>query len=318
MGSEQGSKFRTVEGVAWGLAAALLTAGWWVVTRHGVTTSLDPFDLAALRFGASGLLLAPVLWRDRAAVLRLHPARLALMVLCAGAPYSLATGTALRLATAGGGGALVAGLLPLFGALLSGLVLKERIGPARRAGLALIVCGALALGAGGAVAGVALPLFVLASLMWAAFTLALRQSGLAPLTAIGVVCVASSLAYVPGYLLLDGGAAIRAAPLSEIVPHAVYQGFVSAILAVFCFARAVLLLGASRAALFGALVPVASSLLGAAVLAELPGPRDVAGIVVMVCGTALASGAVPHRRSRAAGRVTGSGPRPPGAGRAAG
>ena len=53
---------KDLHGTAWGSAAAALTAGWWVFTRHGVTTSFDQYDVAALRFAASGLLLLPVLF----------------------------------------------------------------------------------------------------------------------------------------------------------------------------------------------------------------------------------------------------------------
>src|SRR5689334_3189650 len=55
-------------GVLWGLAAVLIWAGWWVLTRFSVTGSLRATDLAALRFGLAGLVMLPVFLRHRTAI----------------------------------------------------------------------------------------------------------------------------------------------------------------------------------------------------------------------------------------------------------
>lgn len=289
---------RDMQGAAWGTGAALLTAGWWVVTRQGVTTSFDPFDVAALRFAASGLLLAPVLWRHRRTIAATPPGLIAVMVLCAGAPYSLVTGMGLRFASAGNGGSLVSGVMPLFAALLSALFLKETVGPSRALGLGVVVAGVLGLGRGVPASAAAVPLFLLAGLMWAGFTVALRRSGLPPLAAVSVVCAASCCLYVPAYLLLADRMPVLSVPLAEIVPQILYQGVLSAVVAVYCFARAVVVLGAARAAVFGALVPVLASLLGAALLAEVPTAAETLCIATIAVGALAASGAVrlPQRR----------------------
>ena len=52
-----------LKGAAFGVAAAAIWAGWSAVTRLAVTTSLDAWDIAALRFGVAGLILAPVVAR---------------------------------------------------------------------------------------------------------------------------------------------------------------------------------------------------------------------------------------------------------------
>jgi drug/metabolite transporter (DMT)-like permease len=287
-----GGRHGELRGIAWGLAAAFLTAGWWVVTRRGVTASLDQLDVAALRFAVSGLLLSPVLWRHRRKLGKASKILLAVMAVCAGAPYSLVAGTALTFAPAASGGALVGGLMPLFVALLSMLVLKEPIGAARCLGLGIVVAGVVGLAGTAAASSAAMPLFVLASLMSACFTVALRRSGLPPLAAISLVCFVSGLTYIPCYLILFGRPFVPAAPVAEVLQQALYQGALSAIVASYCFARAVMLLGPARAALFGALVPVLACLLGAAVLAECPTSAEAAAIGTIAAGTVLASGAV--------------------------
>ncbi len=46
-------------GALYGVAAVSIWAGWIVVARLGLRTSLTPWDIAALRFGVAGLLLLP-------------------------------------------------------------------------------------------------------------------------------------------------------------------------------------------------------------------------------------------------------------------
>lgn len=278
-------------GLGWGMAAALLTAGWWVMGRHGVTRSLSPLDMAVLRFAVSGLVLAPVLWRGRALLRRASPALVATLAACGGAPYSMVVAEGLRGATAGNAGALVSGLLPLFGAVLSAVVFRERIRPGQAAGLALVAAAALLLAAGPGMAPSSALLLACGALMAAGFSVALKRSGLPPLVAISLVCVTSAAVTVPAYLAFAGPAAF-VDTLAAAWPQAAYQGVVSAIGAVYCFSRAVLALGASRASLFAALVPVATTALAALSLGESPGIGDCAILAAIMGGSALASGAV--------------------------
>ena len=46
-------------GAVYGLAAVCIWAGFIVVSRLGVRTSLTPWDVAAIRFAVAGLLLLP-------------------------------------------------------------------------------------------------------------------------------------------------------------------------------------------------------------------------------------------------------------------
>lgn len=294
LGERAGAETRRIWlGIAWGMAAALTTAGWWVMTRLGVSHSLDQYDLTALRFGISGLLLLPVLWAHRRAVGRVSPWLLAVIAIGAGAPFAPVNGTGLTFASAGNGGAIMPGMLPLFAALLSVAVLGERVSVPRRWGLAIIVGGIAAIAGHGLTAGLtATPghaLFLLGALLWAAFSVALRRSGLAPLPAVAVVCVASLVGYVPSYMAV-AGTAMAAAPWEEILPQALFQGILSPLTAL-CFANAVVLLGAARSAVFGALVPVLATVLGALALAEMPSLLESVGVVAVSAGAYLAAGA---------------------------
>ena len=283
---------RVVEGALWGLGAAAIWAGWWVVTRLGVTSELAGTDLAALRFGVAGLLMLPVLLGRGGRVLAASPWLVAVMALGAGAPYALVAGAGLRLASAGNGGALTLGLLPMFTALLAALCLGERIGRARALGLGIIVAGALAiaghgLAAEGAWAGHLV--FALGALMWAGFSVAMRRSGLDAMTAAAAVCVVSAAWYVPVYLAFGAPETLLRAPAGLVLGQAVYQGVLSAFGALYCYGRAIRALGPTRAALFATLVPVLATAMGAALLGERPAPAEMAGVALLSTGAALAA-----------------------------
>jgi drug/metabolite transporter (DMT)-like permease len=58
-------------------------------------------------------------------------------------------------------------------------------------------------------------------------------------------------------------------------------------LAIYLFARSVMLLGASRAALFAALVPAATLIVGFLTLGEAPSTAQVVGLVIVLVGFRL-------------------------------
>jgi len=78
-----------LKGAVFGLTAVSIWAGWSVITRLAVTTSLDAWDIAALRFGVAGLLLSPVVMRRGLAFDRLGWLGLAAIIAGAGAPHAL-------------------------------------------------------------------------------------------------------------------------------------------------------------------------------------------------------------------------------------
>jgi drug/metabolite transporter (DMT)-like permease len=89
-----------LKGAVFGLAAAAIWAGWSVMTRLAVTTSLDAWDIAALRYGVAGLILAPILLQRGLARDRLGWLGLAVFIAGQGAPYALVAAGGLRFAPA--------------------------------------------------------------------------------------------------------------------------------------------------------------------------------------------------------------------------
>jgi drug/metabolite transporter (DMT)-like permease len=294
-----------LKGALCGLAVASIWASWSAVTRLAVTTNLDPWDIALLRFGAAGLLLAPVIGRRGLARDRLGWLGLAALVAGAGAPYALVAAAALRLAPVADLSALNPGCIPLFVAAIAFVVAGERVSADRKAGLALMLAGAVLLvawnttGAGqswstGRALGAALA--ALAALMWAVFTLVMRRAELEPLHAAALVSVGSLAGYLPLYLAWRG-AALAQAPPAELAIQVIFQGVLVTIVSLLLYGRAVAILGASGGAAFGALVPALSALIAIPLLGEWPGAAEWLGIVVISAGVYLASGGLlPTRR----------------------
>src|SRR5438309_4751781 len=111
-----------LKGAVFGFAAVSIWASWSVITRLAVTTSLDAWDVAALRFGVAGPLLSPVLVRRGLARDRLGWRGLAVIIAGLGAPYALVAAGGLHFALACDPGPLHPGCMPLFVALVAAIV----------------------------------------------------------------------------------------------------------------------------------------------------------------------------------------------------
>jgi drug/metabolite transporter (DMT)-like permease len=277
-----------------GLTAASIWASWSAVTRLAVTTNLDAWDIAALRFGVAGLLLSPVLvWRGLARD-RLGWPGLAVIIAGLGTPYTLLAAGGLRFAPARDGGALNPGFMPLFVALIAVIALGEKLSTARTLGLLLMLAGALVIVGWQAAAwspsrtfGDALLLS--ASFLSACFTVLMRQADLDPLHAAAIVSTGSLVIYLPIYLACYG-TRLAQMPLADFTVQAIFQGVLVTIVSLLLYGRAVAILGASGGAAFGALVPALSALLAIPLLGEWPNEADWVGIVLISAGVYLASG----------------------------
>lgn len=285
-------------GILYGLLAALIWGAWPVVSRLGVQQSLTAADITALRFGVAGLLLLPLVLKHGLAG---RPPLAALVLAAgAGAPYVLLAVGGLSYAPAGHAGVIVPSCMMGFTALGSWLVLKDRPTKARLLGLAVILAGISTIGLGnlGAAGGDAWKghlLFVAAGFCWAVYTVASKAWSVEPLQATALVSVISMLLYLPAYLVF-GDPRLASAPLDEIVFQGISQGLFAAILALLCYTRAVALLGASRGAIFAALVPAVALVLAYPVLGEVPNNVELVGVAVVVLGMLQALGLLkgPH------------------------
>jgi drug/metabolite transporter (DMT)-like permease len=299
-----------LKGALFGLGMASISAGWSAITRLAVTTHLDAWDIAALRFGVAGPLLLPVVvWRGLARD-RLGWLRLALLIAGAGAPYVLLAAGGLHFAPAYEQGALNPGVMPLFVALIAAMVLHETLSTARKLGFSLILAGALVIvgwHAAGWSASRSLgeALFLSAGFLWACFTVVMRQAKIEPLHAAALVATCSSIIFLPFYLALHG-TRLAQMPIADIAIQAMFQGVLVTIVSLILYGRAIAILGASGGAAFGALVPALSALFAIPLLGEWPDGTGWAGIALISVGVYLASGGPLCGGSPNAGRASAS------------
>lgn len=287
---------RRAAGIAAALVAVGIWAGWIPVTRLGVVTRLAPADVAALRFGTAGLVLAPLFALHFREVPWRRPWPLLAMLVGAGVPYFLLFAYGLRLANSGQGGVLGPGATSAFAVLLAWLALGERPRARRLAGLAVTAAGIAivvlqdVLGGGTRVAGFAL--ILAAALGWAAYTVASRALMLRPVVNAATVAVVNALLFVPAYLALGGAARLAAVPAADLALQAFYQGILAAIVALIAFAFAIRRLGAAAAASFAPLSPVLVAIFGWLLLGDAVDAATAAGLGAVAGGVVIANGGV--------------------------
>jgi drug/metabolite transporter (DMT)-like permease len=294
-----GQRQNLILGVASGLLVVVCWAGWVVATRFAVTAHLGPFDVAFLRYLVPSVLLAPVLFRHGLGLRRIGVGRTLLLVSGAGLPFLLVASTGMKFAPASDAGAVMIGTMPVFVAIFSAVISKERFDALRVAGFAAVVAGILGIAAHGLFsfdsgAWRGHLLFLLAGAMFAAYTVTFRRSGIGPWHAAAIVNFYSLAVIAPVYLALSGAHLLHA-PAAEVITQAFMQGVVAAIVAFFFFGESVRRLGASRAAVLGSFTPVFAALLAIPLLGELPTRLTWVAIVIVCAGVVLASGGFSRR-----------------------
>ncbi|MBL0928712.1 MAG: DMT family transporter [Alphaproteobacteria bacterium] len=297
---DQAKPASALTGYAWGLFAISIWVAWMVATRAGAKSDLDAYDLTALRFAPAALIMLPVAWRHG-----INPARIgwgvwAILVCGAGVIYSVASATGFRYAPISHGSVLLPGTMPLFTAILSVLILGERIAGPRKLGFALVPVGVVTLVFAGAHDGatgqewIGQSIFVAVATLWAAYTVTIRKTGIAPHIAIAYVCVWSAILFLPPYavhVLTAQSPGLLRASWGEWAVQALFQGVLSSVVSLYAYNRAIAILGSSRAAALASLVPVLASLSAIPILGEWPTSTDWLGLAAITAGVYLATGA---------------------------
>jgi drug/metabolite transporter (DMT)-like permease len=281
-----------IAGIACGVGAALMWAVGFVAARHGIAIGLSPFDITFHRYVWAGFAFLPsVLARGAADLNGVGWARGAALALLGGPGLAVVSASGFLLVPLAHGAVIQPSCAALAGMFLAAVVLGEKV-PAVRvygavtimAGLAVIGGEALmAIGAHGLLGDFA---FATAGVMFAIFATLLRRWRLDPLRATAVISVLTLL-YIPIQAVAFGFGRMITAGFAENALQAVAQGIFSGPAAIYLFARSVVLLGASRAAVFPSLVPGFTMLIGFAALGEAPTLAQVAGFALVLFGFRL-------------------------------
>ncbi|MFF4103053.1 DMT family transporter [Streptomyces sp. NPDC001903] len=290
-----------------GTAALVVTVLIWAAfalsARALSSSTLLPADAALLRFGVPLLVLAPALWRRRRRIAAVRPTT-ALKIACgAGVPFFLAAMYGGSLTSAAFVGSIVPGMVPLFVSALMVAAGKGLPRGTQAVGLALIAVGVVALvwrhvvplntqvlaGAG---------ILLVASGLWALYTVGLKEVDLDPVGSIGLLCLPSFA--VMALLVLTGvlPTGLASAAGGDIALFLVVQGLGVGLCAGLLYAYAIRSLGAERSSTVGSLSPVAVVLLAIPLLGESPTAAVLVGVPLITAGVALA-----NRRPRTTART---------------
>jgi len=279
-----------VLGVLCGAGSALFWAFGFVAARHGVLVGMSPLVLSLHRFIWPGLALLPLVatngvgdlgglgWRRGIALTLFGGLPLALWSYAGYLYVPLAHGTIIQPSCAAVGGLL-----------LAHLVVKESLPPRRIAGAAIIVAGLAVIGAEalhtmGRHGIVGDLLFVAAGSSFAMFGMLLRLWSIAPMRAAAITSALSLVGLPILFFTYDN---LAAAGFWENLLQAVVQGIFAGPAAIYLFTRAVILLGAGRAALYPSLVPPFSLVVGFLALGEVPSLAQLGGLAIVVIGFRL-------------------------------
>jgi drug/metabolite transporter (DMT)-like permease len=281
-----------VLGLACGAGAALFWAAGFATARHGILIGFSPADLALHRFAWAGFFFLPYVVRMGVVDLGGIGWRKAIaLTLFGGPPLALISYAGFILVPLGHGGVIQPSSATLFGLLFSAVILKEWLPASRLVGAGVIVLGvcligieALAtIGHHGILGDLA---FVAAGLCFATFAVLLRRWRIAPLPALAVVSVISLVDF-PIHAALFGFERMLSFGLAENLLQLFVQGALAGPAAIYLFARAVVLVGPSRAAVFTALVPAFTLAIGYVLIGEVPSVTQFIGMLIVLMGFRL-------------------------------
>jgi drug/metabolite transporter (DMT)-like permease len=277
------------------LAAAGTVAIWTgfiLISRLGGKSALTAYDIMALRMGTASLLLLPFARSLPAGSWR-NP-RLWTLAMLGGLLYGVLVYAGFKQAPAAHGAILLPGMQPFLIAAVAFLLYGQKTSRLRLIGLACIGLGvtsaavpllggqwspALLLGDG---------LIFVSSLVWAFYSVLARRWSFDPWTLTRFVAFASTLVYLPVYLLWLPKQ-LTAVPTSTLVIQGLYQGIGPTIVAMLLFLKAVSHLGAERTGAIIALVPVVAGIAAAPLLDEPLTGWLVAGLFCVSLGAYIAA-----------------------------
>ncbi|MCU0335021.1 MAG: DMT family transporter [Chitinophagaceae bacterium] len=290
----------TLQGILLAVLATLVWSGNFIVARYS-STDVPPIMLATLRWSCAALLMLPLgyqaFWRQRQLIVHHWPLLLFAsftgislfntLVYVAG-HYSEAIMLALVGTTSS----------PVFSFILARIFLQEKIPPQRLAGLLLCITGILLLLSRGSWYTLLHLRFTEgdwwilgAALSFAIYNILARKKP----AALSPTAFLFSTFWMGALLLLPAAAieyVVRPYQLVinwQLAGIVLYLGLGTSVIAFYCWNRAIGYLGAARAAIFGNLIPIFSSLEAVWLLGEHISWMHVAGMLLVISGLVLAN-----------------------------
>jgi drug/metabolite transporter (DMT)-like permease len=277
-------------GVVYAILVVLLFAGFIIVSRLGLSTTLKLHDIAALRFGIGAALLLPLIMKKGFGGLRFG--QIVTMAVLGGLGFALLAYSGFALAPSSHGGVLLHGTLALTTAVIIRCFGLPRSRSGQGTGLLVVSTGIVCMAYEGWAASSPMMLvgdlcLVGASFCWSGYGLYVRRLHVSAVHAAAIVAVASAAVFLPVYCILPDKM-IAYAGWRDLLMQAFFQGVLIGAGSIFIYTRAVLLLGAERMSFFTAAVPSLALLGGGLVLGEPLRLPAVIGVLYVTIGMVIA------------------------------
>ena len=248
-----------------------LWASWTIITRLGLETELQIFDLFALRLLVATLLVAPFIlyaksWRG------LSWGQYAVLGCLGGLPHTLMAYAALERTTVAHFSVFLYGMTPLLTAIAGYLLLRKRLQRHQITGALVILAGVAALSVDALASGTSANIWlgnamaIISVALFAGYLVYAERWHISLSQSLMACTVLNCLVYLPVWLVWRGDAMLQV-ELSELLIQGGFQGIVPGILSFYVMTLATRNIGADMTALFFALIPVASAGLAVVMLA---------------------------------------------------
>ncbi len=283
-----------LRGAALGVCAALIWGSYLALSKLGITAGLRASDIAVFRYGVVGILMLPWLMTHRPADLGgIGWRRAAALALLAGPLFVLIGISGYKFAPLAHGAVFQPAGLTLGGVALAALVFHERSPAQRLVGMVIMLLGLILVAGPGLLSGTILTpvgdaMFLSPGVMWAGFTILSKRWSISPLAATAAVSALSALIYVPVQFAVCGWQRLLSSTVAMIAVQVLVQGVLSGVVAVIAFAKAVELIGPTKAATFPAFVPAAALLIGIPITGDVPTLPQMGGLCLVTAGLLFA------------------------------
>lgn len=286
-----------LHGYALAFITIVIWSGWMISSRMGMLSSLTAFDIVFLRYVSSALIMLPITFKSFHLITRENRRAIFIMTLGAGAPYLFLCNLGFASAPASHG-ILTPSTMPLWVGIASIFLLGEKFSYARTTGYFLILIGAvfkIGFGENGFV-GTDL-FFIAAAICWAIYTIQNKMlNGLSPIVVAAFVACANAAYIIIPYTIYQIYEP-RALPIDMSLQIVIVQGFLTGVVSLITYNKAIQLIGAAQTSSFAALAPVMVTVLAIPFLGEIPTTNDWIFVAFMTSGVFLASGVIRFRRA---------------------
>ncbi len=269
--------------------------GTWVAAPWA-TDEIPPLTVAFVRFLVAAILLYA--W-CRATRIDVSAGRADLPVILGVGLTSIVVYNVLflygvTLAPPSHGSVIVPGLIPAATLILARLVLGERIGARRAAGVAISLVGLVlvvgpSLGSETATTAIGEAMFAVAAVLWAIYTLvgrtATRRFHVAAITFLGAAV--GALILLPLAIFQPGGFGDLGAASPRAIGGVLYLATFGTVLAFVFFYEGIRRLGAARASAYTVLVPLFGVSMTAVLLGDALGPLALVGAAIVIAGLVI-------------------------------